>query len=114
MLLAWTALCGAMFFVAVQLDTPVRSAGFGHREAEALALAELIGRDAKTYGDYMVINSARSDVGSTDGRERWVVLCNRVRSGSPETAIVVELELSGRDVLGFRRPGQKTLEPFLP
>lgn len=77
-------------------------------------MAVLIGRDAETYGDYIVINSARSDVGSADGRERWVVLCNEPEGGSAETAIVVEIERSGRKVLGFRRAGDRTLEPHLP
>lgn len=112
--LAWTILCGAIFSTARQLETPVRSAGFGHREAESLALAVLIGRDSQTYGDYIVINSARSRVGADAGRDRWVVLCNRSEGGARDTAIIVELDLAGSEILGFRRPGQTKLEPNLP
>ena len=105
---------GAIFLIARELDTPVRSAGFGHREAGAVALAVLIGRDSETYGDYIVINSARSDVGAPDGRDRWIVLCNRPRGGTRESAIIVEIDRNGLDVLGFRRPGETALELRLP
>lgn len=112
--LVWTALCGAIFLGAKQLETPVPSAGPGHREAEAVALAVLIGRDSRTYGDYIVMNSAQSSIGSVDGRSRWVVLCNVPEGGTRDTAIVVELEAWTMELIGFRRPGERALELNLP
>ena len=112
--LAWTLLCGAMFLAVRQLDQPVPTAGFGHAEAESLALEILRERDARTYGDYIVINSASSETASPTGEKRWVVLCNRPSGGTTETAVIVELSRDGSELLGFRRPWQKELRTDLP
>lgn len=111
---AWTLVCGAMFLLFQKLNRPDPSAGFGHREAEALALEALIREDPERYGDYIVINSASSDVASPNDHRRWVVLCNRADGATPDSAMIVELTRDGGDVLGFRRPGEHHLEPHLP
>ncbi|MDX1585056.1 MAG: hypothetical protein R3338_15770 [Thermoanaerobaculia bacterium] len=110
---AWTVVCGAMFLLVEQLNRPDPSEGFGHAEAGTFALETLRRETPQKYGDYIVINTARSDVASPNGAERWVVLCNR-SNGDSRSSVIVELGRDGSELLGFRRPGTERLEPVLP